>query len=425
MPVEESGNILILMDAIAHAERNAHFAAHWWRTLTKWAKFLEQFGPDPADQLCTDDFMGHLAHNANLSIKAILGLAAYGDLCRIRGNVATAHRYAGLANVDAAHWMKVADGGPFLAGLRRPGTWSQKYNLVWDKILGLKVFPPKIAQREITQYKKMADKFGVPLDSRTTIAETPWSVWCATLADNRDDFQALIAPLHTYFDETTTRDPLSDSYVANDPNSSGMHARPVVGAVFSKMLADPAVWKKWASLDMQQVGGGLPSGPARSTEVVPTSINQPIMWPYTTTANPPGKTWFDPKFDDIAWNEGPGGFGSYGTPSAVVRTVWTDTPGDIWIRRAFTLPHGKVPPDLQIYAYHDEDMDVYINGVLAVSVPGFVSSYQPYDMSDAARAALMPTGKNVLAVHCHQTTGAAVHRCRPGNPEVRRGSSAW
>ncbi len=142
MPVEESGNALILCDAIAHAQGNPEFATLWWPQLTRWAKYLEQFGLDPGTQLCTDDFMGFLAHNSNLSVKAIVALAAYGDLCKMRGDDAGAQRYASLAHADALHWIKAAaEGDHTNLAFDKPHTWSQKYNLVWDRILGLNVFP--------------------------------------------------------------------------------------------------------------------------------------------------------------------------------------------------------------------------------------------------------------------------------------------
>lgn len=259
MPVEESGNLLILCDAIAKADGNANFVSPWWPQLTQWAQYLEQYGLDPENQLCTDDFMGHLAHNANLSVKAILGLAAYGDLCKRRGDTATADRYAQLARTDAAHWISAAgEGDHFKLAFDKPNTWSQKYNLAWDHILGLNVFPPEVAQKESAYYKTVMQRFGVPLDSRTHLTKTDWSVWSATLAERPEDFEGFISPIWDYLNQTTSRVPLVDSYMTDDVHSSGMHARPVVGGIFIKMLTDEPAWKKWSSEDSTHPSGWAP-----------------------------------------------------------------------------------------------------------------------------------------------------------------------
>jgi hypothetical protein len=255
MPVEESGNMLILCDAICQEEGDAGFVSPWWPQLTQWAKYLEQYGLDPEDQLCTDDFMGHLAHNANLSVKAILGLAAYGDMCRRRGDAGGASRYAQLAKTDAAHWIQAAaDGDHSRLAFDKPDTWSQKYNLVWDRILGLNVFPPEVARAEVAYYKKMLQPYGLPLDSRTKLTKTDWSVWSATLADNDADFKALISPIYDYLNQTTKREPLADSHITTDLDSGGFHARPVVGGLFIKLLTDRDKWKKWSSRDHTKLG---------------------------------------------------------------------------------------------------------------------------------------------------------------------------
>ena len=402
MPVEESGNMLILCDAIAQAEGNADFVAPWWPQLTQWALYLEKYGLDPEQQLCTDDFMGHLAHNANLSVKAILGLATYGDLCRMRGDKANEKKYHDLAKVDAEHWMKVAaEDDHYRLAFDKPGTWSQKYNLVWDHLLGLNIFPPSVAQKEVAFYKSKMLRYGVPLDSRTHLTKTDWSIWSATLAENQADFEAIIAPIYDYLNETTARDPIADSYKTDKVNSGGMHARPVVGGFFIKMLTDRATWKKWSARDKLKPANWAPlPQPPVVQVVIPTAReNGNIPWQYTIQQ--PGADWYKPGFADASWKRGTAGFGTPHTPGAIVRTLWkTD---DIWLRREFELPDVYLE-QLVLLMHHDEDAEVFLNGVLAVQTTGYISSYETFDIALATKATLKP-GKNLIAIHCHQTKG--------------------
>ncbi len=402
MPVEESGNMLILVDAIAQAEGNGHWADKWWPKLTQWETYLEKYGYDPEDQLCTDDFMGHLAHNSNLAIKAILGIAAYGDLCRMRGDKATADKLHDLARKYATHWMEAAnDGDHTRLAFDKPNTWSQKYNLVWDHILGLNVFPPSLAAQEVSFYKSKLQPYGVPLDSRTKLTKTDWSIWSASLATDKGDFESLVDPIYKYMDTTTNRQPMVDSYITNNIHSDGMHARSVVGGVFIRMLDDRAMWLKWAHAGDEKVGpwAAFPKRP-EYIDVVPSSRAESQSW--KMTVGKPQAGWEKPGFDDSAWHTAPGPFGSDGTPGIQPKTQWTSD--DIWLRREVKLPTGHFH-NLELLIYHDEDIEVYANGLLIGSASGYQNSYEPFELSPAALAMLKPGAKIVLAVHCHQTTG--------------------
>jgi Domain of unknown function (DUF4965)/Domain of unknown function (DUF5127)/Domain of unknown function (DUF1793)/Domain of unknown function (DUF4964) len=247
MPVEESGNMLLMIGALAKVRGEARFAAEFWPQISRWADYLAQKGLDPENQLSTDDFAGHLAHNANLSIKAILALDSYAELARMLGKKAEATRYQALARQMASKWSSMAkEGDHTRLAFDQPDTWSQKYNLVWDKVLKLGLFPKPLFAQEIRFYLQHQKPFGLPLDSRKTYTKLDWITWSATLADRREDFEALIKPLHHYMTGSPTRVPLSDWYETTDGSKVGFQARSVVGGVYIKMLDDPELWKKWA-----------------------------------------------------------------------------------------------------------------------------------------------------------------------------------
>jgi hypothetical protein len=401
MPVEESGNLLVLFGAVAQMEGNADFAGLYWKQLEQWAQYLKEKGFDPENQLCTDDFAGHLAHNVNLSAKAICGLGAFAKLCKMRGDKAKADEYFKLAREFAAKWVKEADDGDhFRLAFDKPGSWSQKYNLVWDRILGLNLFPAAALRKDMDYYKKMQNKYGLPLDNRKDYTKLDWITWTATLTENRQDFAALVDPIVTFLSETPDRSPMTDWYQTKTAKKVGFTARPVVGGVFLQMLYDKATWAKYASRDKTKASGWapMPQPPVLKT-VVPTSQENGLTWHYTTEK--PADDWFKVSFDDSSWKTGPGGFGTRNTPGAVVRTVW-NTP-NIWLRREFELPAGDWK-NLALVAHHDEDVEIYINGVLAAIAGGFTSSYDELPLNAAGKSALKP-GKNTFAVRCRQTQG--------------------
>jgi Domain of unknown function (DUF4965)/Domain of unknown function (DUF5127)/Domain of unknown function (DUF1793)/Domain of unknown function (DUF4964)/Bacterial alpha-L-rhamnosidase 6 hairpin glycosidase domain len=248
MPVEESGNLIILVNALAHAEGSAAFAQQYWETLSKWAEYLKEKGMDPENQLSTDDFAGHLPHNTNLSIKAIEALGSYAQLAQMLGKKEEAAEYRKLAEQMAAKWKGMAlDGDHYKLAFDQSGSWSQKYNLVWDRVLGLHLFSSEIVDQEMALYLKHQNAFGLPLDNRKTYTKLDWIVWTATLSDKQSDFVALTDPLYKFMIASPTRVPLSDWFETTDGRQVGFQARSVVGGVYMKMLADPAMWKKWAA----------------------------------------------------------------------------------------------------------------------------------------------------------------------------------
>jgi hypothetical protein len=239
MPVEESANLILLCAALARSEGRPDFASAYWPQLSQWAAYLEAKGLDPENQLCTDDFAGHLAHNVNLSAKAILALGAFGQLCAARGEKPEAGRWTALAHRFAGEWMQRADDGDHTRlTFDKPGTWSQKYNLVWDRVLGLHLFPAELKRRELDHYRRVQQRYGLPLDSRKAYAKPDWTIWSACIAGNRADVEALAAPIHDYLHDTPDRVPFCDWYWTETARKINMIARPVIGGVFMPLLCD-------------------------------------------------------------------------------------------------------------------------------------------------------------------------------------------
>ena len=248
MPVEECGNMLILLAALTQVDGHTGYAEKYWPLLALWADYLREKGLDPENQLCTDDFAGHLAHNVNLSLKAIMGLGSFAGLCEKTGRVEEAAAYRRTAQTMADEWVQMAgDGDHYRLAFDKPGTWSQKYNLVWDTLLGLHLFSPEVARKEVAFYKTKQNVYGLPLDSRSDYTKLDWIVWTATLAEDPADFAALTAPLYTWADETPARVPLTDWYWTTDGKKAGFQARSVVGGLYIPLLKDAGIWSKWTA----------------------------------------------------------------------------------------------------------------------------------------------------------------------------------
>jgi hypothetical protein len=244
MPVEECGNMRILALAAVTAApggKNAGWLAPHAGRLARWADYLVEHGLDPANQLCTDDFAGRMARNANLALKAILAVGAF---ARLAGFLSLDGRpYRAKAEAMAAAWAGLArGGGPDGQATRlaydAPGSWSLKYNLVWDRLLGLDLFPAEIAAAESAFYQTQMGPYGVALESRGADTKLDWQAWAACLSGDAGAFRAWMDALFNWASATPSRVPLTDWYDVETGAMRGFQARSVAGGLFMRLLAE-------------------------------------------------------------------------------------------------------------------------------------------------------------------------------------------
>ena len=239
MPIEEAGNMVILTAAIAKVEGNADYAQKYWDVLTTWTNYLAAYGQDPENQLCTDDFAGHWAHNANLSVKAIMGVAGYSEIARMLGHNEVADKYAAIAKNMAVKWEEMAnEGDHYRLAFDRKNTWSQKYNMIWDKMWNLNLFPNNVMEKELKYYLTKQNTYGLPLDSRREYTKSDWIMWTAAMASDKADFLKLTDPIYKYLNETTSRVPMSDWHHTDSGEWVSFRARSVIGGYWMQVLMD-------------------------------------------------------------------------------------------------------------------------------------------------------------------------------------------
>lgn len=246
MPVEECGNMLVMIASTIAVDGDTTLARKYFNSLKTWVKYLKKYGLMPGNQLCTDDFAGHLDKNINLSVKAIVGIRAYAYICEKLGKNSEAIKWKDLAEVYAAKWKENC----VTPGKQTPlvfdgdeNTFALKYNMAFDVMFGSNLFDESIREREVDYYISASNQYGVPLDSRSTFTKSDWILWATTLTSDIEKRKKLIAPIAKFLRESLSRAPFTDWYFTDSGFMRGFQNRSVQGGLFAPLLADSGLVK--------------------------------------------------------------------------------------------------------------------------------------------------------------------------------------
>ena len=234
MPVEESANMIIMLYAASYFGADGDLARQNRETLEKWVKYLVEYGEDPGEQLCTDDFAGHLAHNVNLAAKAMVGVMCYGRLLENWGEDGSF--YLDKARKMADSWLKRCSGGEGTPLTFDGQGWSMKYNLAWDRALKLGLFPKEFYLAESRSYLKHMNDYGLPLDNRKTYTKSDWELWTAAMSPDSEVRSAIISRVARYLKETPDRVAFSDWYDTVTGKHEQFIARSVQGGLYMPFI---------------------------------------------------------------------------------------------------------------------------------------------------------------------------------------------
>lgn len=237
MPIEECGNMLLMTAAVCLAQRDFGFAKGHFSLLKQWADYLVKNGSDPENQLCTDDFAGHSAHNCNLAVKAVMAVEAMSVICKGLEEEDCYHEKAVSMAKEITEKALNPDGSLKLA-FDKEKSFSMKYNLVWDKLFGTNVFNSETVKSEFNSYFDRINPYGMPLDSRETYTKSDWLLWTATLSDKKEDFEIFANALWNAYNYTKSRVPMADWYDTVTAQHFVFRHRTVQGGLFIKILSD-------------------------------------------------------------------------------------------------------------------------------------------------------------------------------------------
>uniref|UniRef100_A0A0W0EZL0 Glutaminase n=1 Tax=Moniliophthora roreri TaxID=221103 RepID=A0A0W0EZL0_MONRR len=266
MPVEESGNMVIM--ALSYAEKTGDNSQiiKYANLLEQWTQFLVDDALIPANQISTDDFAGPLANQTNLAIKGIIGIQAMSKIAAILGDSAKSSNYDSIAKLYVTQWQSLAtasDGKHLMLAYGNESSWGLSYNLYADKLLGLNLFPQSVYDMQTAWYKTVAKPFGVPLDTRHTWTKSDWEIWTAAIMTDTNVRDMLITAVKGFASGQASSQPFGDWYETQDGKPQGFRARPVVGGHL-------------ALLALQSSPNGSPTSPPTSQDPASRTNNSAV-----------------------------------------------------------------------------------------------------------------------------------------------------